>query len=145
MTGLSSLSVCSRWYGALFITATSLLPFAKLPWPIALSRANSSYIARTSYGDTRVLTCARTYTRHRDGLNTMNNTRVPRVSRPCVSLCVCVHTPLTCASRSIRLRKCVRTWHVYAYMQHEYVFHTRELSICAASQALPFAVYEAVF
>lgn len=82
------ISVQQVWYGALFITATASLffPFAKLPWPIVLSRANGSYIAAYELCDVRVSTRARAriHTRDRDVVN------VSHVSRPYVSVCVCV-------------------------------------------------------
>lgn len=89
--------------------------------------------------DTRVLTRARMYTRHRDGRNVVN---VSHVSRP--YLCMCV--PLTYHASCSRVYACVSAC-VSAYVTclcvHEYVFHTRIIDMHRLASFT--AVYKAIF
>lgn len=88
--------------------------------------------------DTRVFTRAHTYTRHRDGRNVVN---VSRVSRPCVP--VRTRTSRTPHASCTRVYTCASAY-VTCLCVHEYVFHTRIIDM-RRSASFTAAVYKAIF
>jgi len=87
--------------------------------------------------DTRVFTRARIHV-HRDRCNIVN---VSRVSRPCVSVYVCV--PLHAFCTPEYMRACVRAC-VMCLCVHEYVFHTRIINMRRFASFID-AMYKAIF